>query len=458
MTEGKSAPREGDGNGEGGGKARKIAGAALPLYLTMIASSAGSLVDTALLGRQGATSLAAFAVTVAVFSPAVAAISGAMRGVMPFVAAKDDDPDGLLPVVRNGMWLGICVGLLGALAVASVPLISRLSGVPDSTLDALGGFPYILACSALVTSIGATATSTLVGLGQGKLVMRAGLTGTAAAVVLSLILVGGIGSFDGLGLPGAGIAMVASSLTNATLAHIALRRSTVLAGRSLRIGRPHLREVIRLARVGIPLAATVLIKFAVLGVLSIAVARISSDDAAVHSISVSLVNLMFTAAVAVGQATVPLAAKYVKTGDVPEVRRGVLAGVWVTFCAVFALGTLLVVLRDPVTSLFTKNAGLQDDVLAMLPLVLLVVVTDAFQAVFGFGLIAIKRTVPSLVTFAACYGVLALAAVPVATAGGIHALWATLAGANALLVVGQAFFFHQRSGRLRAVEPEPVNA
>ncbi|MGO4760678.1 hypothetical protein AB4212_70605, partial [Streptomyces sp. 2MCAF27] len=62
---------------EGEKKTRQIAGAALPLYLTMIASSAASLVDTAVLGRHGTASLAAFAVTLAVFSPATAAVSGA---------------------------------------------------------------------------------------------------------------------------------------------------------------------------------------------------------------------------------------------------------------------------------------------------------------------------------------------------------------------------------------------
>ncbi|MFB8756141.1 hypothetical protein [Streptomyces nigra] len=46
------------------------AAAALPLYLTMIAASAGALVDTALLGNHTTAALAAFAVTLAVFSPA----------------------------------------------------------------------------------------------------------------------------------------------------------------------------------------------------------------------------------------------------------------------------------------------------------------------------------------------------------------------------------------------------
>lgn len=138
--------------------AKAIALAALPLYVTMIASSAGALVDTAVLGRHGTASLAALGVTLAIYSPATATVAGAMRGVMPFVAAKDDDPDGLLPVVRDSMWLGASTGLLGALAVGAVPLIGQASGVPHATLAQLGVLPALLACSVLVAAIGSSAT------------------------------------------------------------------------------------------------------------------------------------------------------------------------------------------------------------------------------------------------------------------------------------------------------------
>ncbi|MFJ1801703.1 hypothetical protein [Streptomyces sp. NPDC088180] len=74
---------------------------------------------------------------------------------------------------------------------------------------------------------------------------------------------------------------------------------------------------------------------------------------------------------------------------------------------------------------------------------------DALQAVFGFGLVAIRDTLPSLLAFAVCYGLLAPAAVPLSARGGLTALWLALLGANTLLVVGQAAFFHLRSGRLR---------
>ncbi|WP_234326740.1 MATE family efflux transporter [Streptomyces sp. NRRL S-337] len=433
---------------------RQIATAALSLYVSMIAASAAALVDTAVLGHHATAALAGLAVTTAVYGPATAAIAGAQRGVMPFVTEHQDEPEKLVPVLRNGMWLAVATGGLGGLAVAAVPWIGRIGGVPEATLDQLGAFPALLAVSTVLIAVSTTAGSALIGLGRSRLVMRAGLAGTGAAVVLSLLLVGGPGPLPSLGLPGAGIAMLASSTISAFVAQVALRRSPQLAGRTLRLGRPQPSQVIGLARVGLPLAATVLIKFAVLGVLAFSAARISTEAAAVHSVAVSLVNLMFTAAVAVGQAVVPVVAERLKEQDLTGVRAGAVSGLAVAAGAVLLLSGLLTVARGPVLAVFSADPGVRDRLVELLPLVLAATLADAAQALFGFGLIGVRRTRPSMLCFAACYGVLALLAGPMAADGGLTALWGTLAAVNLVLIAAQAWCFRRYSA-LAVAEPVP---
>ncbi|MEV0668581.1 MATE family efflux transporter [Spirillospora sp. NPDC050365] len=202
------------------------------------------------------------------------------------------------------------------------------------------------------------------GLARNRSAMRAGLAGTSAAVILSLVLVGGAGPIPALGLDGAGIAMLSSNAISATVALVALRGAPRLAGRSLLPGRPRPGEILGLARVGIPLAATVLIKFAVLGVLAFAASRVGAEEAAVYSVAVSLLNLMFTAAVAVGQAIVPVVAERLKAVDLHGIRSGVLSGLIVAAGAVIMLGSALTLLRGPVLEVFSSDpqvrAGLVD--------------------------------------------------------------------------------------------------
>lgn len=345
----------------------RIALTALPLYLTMVAASAGALVDSAMLGRRATSSLAAFAVTIAVYSPATATATGVLRGVMPFIAQSEDDPDRMVPLVRNGMWLGFTVGVLGALAVGGISVIGQAAGIPEQTLNHLGAFPLLLGISVISTSIGASATSVLVSLDHGKLVMRAGLVGTAIAVVLSVTLIGGIGPVPSLGLDGAGIAMLTSSLVTTTRMQLALRRVPVLAGAPLSPGRPDFAAMLRLARVGIPLAGTVLIKFVVLGVLTFAAARLGTQQAAVHGVSETLVNLIYTLAVAIGQATVPIVAGAVRDGDIPQTRRSVAAGAGVVVCGIGALGVLLLVFGHSIIPLLSGDTSLRQSLQDQLP-------------------------------------------------------------------------------------------
>lgn len=381
------------------------------------------------------------------FAPATATVAGALRGVMPFVVPCRNEPDTLLPIVRNAMWLAPAVGGVCAAAVASVPLIGGTAGVPVAVLDQLGPFPWLLAGSVLLLAVGQAATSVLVALGHSAQVMRAGLLSTATSVTLSVLLVGAPGPLPGYGLTGAGVAMLAAALVGAWANQATLRRRTVLAGRALRPGRPDPRGMVRLAAVGLPLAGTVLIKFAVLGVLTFAAARVGTDSAAVHSVSESLVNVMFTVAVAVGQAMVPLTAGSAAEGDVAGIRRSLRAGVGVALGAVAVLGVALLLFRHSVVPLFTSDDALRPQVVRQLPLVLLVVVTDALQAVAGFALIGLRRTMPSLVSTAVWFGALALVAVPVAEAGGLTALWVALACANLLQAVTKSASFRLHSAR-----------
>ncbi len=398
----------------------------------MVAVSLSALVNTAALGRYGTGALAGFAVTMAVYFPAMAAVSGAVRGVMPFVAAKADDQPALLRVMRDGTWLAVFVGVAGAVAVASVPLIARASGVSETTAGQLGPFPLLMAAGVLVNGFGSMATSSLVGLGRGTVVMRAGLAGAMCTAVLSPLLVGR------LGLNGAGVALATSNLLSCLITVLALRRR--LHGKIS--ARLHCGHVLELARVGLPMAGTVLVKFAVLGVLAIAAARVSTVAAAAHNIATALVSLTFTAAVAIGQAVVPVVSM---RADREGVRRAVLAGLMITGAAL-AVICAVVVLGD-VVPLFTDDPEVAAAVARVLALIVLVVLCDGVQAVLGFGLTGLRRTTPSFVVFAVGYGLLALAAVPVAAAAGLTGLWVALAVANLVVAVGQGLAFRRESNR-----------
>lgn len=416
----------------------------MPIYLAVVATTIGATVDAAVLGRYDTTALARFTAAMAVFIPAITVVTGAQRGVAPSLARAAGDPALLRARVRASMWLALAVGGVGAAAVLCTRAVGRLVGAPEEVAQVPVALLVLLAASVLLTAVQATGSAAAIALGRAGLVFRAGVAATGVGIAGTLLLVRGPGPFPELGLVGTGWAMLASTAVYAVLVHAAVAGATDLGAVAVRLGRPDVGAVVGLARVGIPLAATVLVKFAVLGVVALAATRQGVDAAAAHTVALSLANLVFAAAVAVGQAVIPHVAQAQSRA---AAREPVRAGVRVVVAAVVVAGGAVAILHGPVIGVFTDDPAVADVVVGLLPLVAVAVLADAVQAVAGFGLVGLQRASASFVAFAACYGVLAVVAVPVASAGGLDALWAAVAGANAALVLAQSALFARLSAR-----------
>lgn len=135
-------------------------------------------------------------------------------------------------------------------------------------------------------------------------------------------------------------------------------------------------------------------------------------------------------------------------------RRTVGAAVGLACSAVVLLSLLLIGSGRWILPLFSTDSAVRIGLSHLLPLVALVIVADAVQAVYGFGMLGLRTTLPSLISTAVFFGALCLAAVPLADRGWLVALWSGLAIANLLQSVSKATLFTRRAGRLAGV-PAP---
>ncbi|GAA2285650.1 hypothetical protein GCM10010149_34490 [Nonomuraea roseoviolacea subsp. roseoviolacea] len=415
---------------------------AIPLFLSMVTGMLGTLVVTSVLGRHATVTLAAFAVMTAVLNPATAAVTGALRGLAPFVAPHRDEPARAVPVLRDARWLTLLVGTAGALAVLAVPPLARLAGVPPEVVAELGPLPWLLALYLLVYAAGGGATTVLVALGRSRQVLWSSLAGTSVMAGCALVLV------PRLGLAGVGVAWLLSGVVGVVVANVCLRRAI-----GVRVGqaRPRPARIAELGRVSLPLAATVLIKFGGLGVVTFAASTTSARDAAAHAVLSTLTGLIMLASLSVAQASVPEVARAQDPAGARRANR-IAALVALGGTAVGAL--VLLVLRDPVLAAFTDDPAVRERAGELLPLMLLASAADGAQAVQGIGLTALKRSAASMLYFAAGYGLMVLAAVPVAATWGITGLWTSLAVTNLVLVVLQGTGFRRHSAQVGKVMVE----
>ncbi|MEO3795379.1 polysaccharide biosynthesis C-terminal domain-containing protein [Nonomuraea sp. B10E15] len=414
---------------------RAIAAAAVPLFLSMTVNQVAGLVTTAVLGRRATAALAAYAVTAAVLNPAFTAITGALRGMAPFIAPHREHPPGAIPVLRDARWLALSVAALAAGAVACVPVVASLGGAPPEVLAELGIFPYLLVVHVLLYGLGGGANAALIALGHSRQVIWASLAGAAVSIVLVVLLV------PRIGLPGLGCSMIAAGATALAVSNLRLRR--LLGGRVGR-GRPRPPEIMKLARVGIPLSGTLLIKFAVLGVVTYAAVRTGTREAAAHAVLHALMGPLMFVSLSVAQASVPEVARAQGVREVRSVTRAALA---LAVIGVAAGGALLLAFRDPLVTVFTSDDGVRTTVLGLAWLMVVMAAVDGSQAVMAFGLAGLKRSSWSLGSVAAGYGMLTVAAVPVAATWGLAGLWWALIANSALLIVLQGSGFLRHSAR-----------
>ncbi|MFC4119159.1 MATE family efflux transporter [Nonomuraea zeae] len=410
--------------------------AAVPLFLSMVMGMAGTVVVTSVLGKHDTVTLAAFAVVTAVLNPAGAAVQGALRGLGPFVAPYREDPAGAVPIVRDARWLSLATGVAGALAVLCVPALASRTGVPGEVVREMGLLPVLLAVYLLVFASTGGASTILVALGRSGDVLWSNL---AFGVVLSGLTATLVPAY---GLTGVGVAWAVAGTVAAVVASLCLRRAL---GRPIGQARPRMSEIVGLAKVSIPLAGTVLIKFGVLGVVTFAASTTGTRDTAAHAVLTTLTGVMMMASLSVAQASVPEVAR---ARDVAGARRANRTAALLAVAGTLVGAGLLLGLGERVLVLFSDDSAVRERVLALLPLMLLSSALDAAQAVQGIGLTALKRSAASLVYFAAGYGLLVLAAVPVARTWGITGLWVAMALANGLLVVLQGTGFHRHSAKV----------
>lgn len=421
---------------------------AFPLYLSMLSNMVGGLVTAAVLGHAATAELAAYALALAVLNPLLMVVQGCLRGSMPFVAENEDDPAALGAVVRDSIWLSLLVGVLGAGVLGTLPLAAPALGVDPAAVAALGAFPLLLAVHILVLSVKSSVSTLLVGLGETTGVLVVSVVTTVLSVALTPVLVLGSGPVPALGLAGAGIALLTTSVLTTGLSQYVLRAWTVLRGHRVGAGLPQWASVWHMARVGLPSGATLLVKFGTMSVLAVAVARVGVTEAAAHQLLVVVATFAFLPATAVGQSTIPFVARAAKADDPAGVRTALRAAHTVAVPVVAGSVLLLYVAAGPSVSLLTSDPGVHALVVALLPVLAAVVLADTLQALPGMGLLGLKRPRPSLYAFVACYGLLAVAAVPLAAHGGLALLWSAYAVATAGLFLWQSAAFHLTVARL----------
>ncbi len=236
---------------------------ALPVTLGMFMEVLLSITDFYWVGKLGASAQDAVTTSMVViwtvFS-AVAIISiGITALVSRYVGRGDHEAAG--HYIRQSLWLAIAIGIILTLAgYALTPSLVGFMGAGKATT--VHAIPYlrIFFVANLFLFLSESVYAVFRASGDTKTPMRVGVTVVSLNMVLDPILIFGVGPVPALGVPGASMATSISYLIGVVLIFRQLLRGKLgyPTGRLLR-DRPEIRSMLKIARIGLPIASQQLV-------------------------------------------------------------------------------------------------------------------------------------------------------------------------------------------------------
>jgi putative MATE family efflux protein len=337
---------------------REILRLAVPAFLALVAEPLFLLGDAVIVGHLGTPQLAGQGIAAVVLQTAVGLCVFLAYGTTASVARRlgAGDHRGALAQGIDGVWLAVAIGLV--VTVLGVVLTGPLVGAFDAgpTVSSYGEtYLRIAWLGTIPLLVMLASTGVLRGLQDTRTSLVVAVLGNALNIALNVVLVYGVGSWDGFGIAGSAVGTVAAQLLSALGLVTAVVRAARSSGASL---TPDLAGIRSAARSGVALVVRTVTLRAALLVTTYAVTVGAADRAvslATHQIAMTLWIFLAFVLHAIAIAAQALTGRYLGAGDVAGTRAvtrrmvqwGVLGGI--------ACGILLAAASPLLGPLFTAD-------------------------------------------------------------------------------------------------------
>jgi MATE family multidrug resistance protein len=367
------------------GDVREVAVLAYPVVLQTIAETLMQVIDSAMVGRLGATEFGAIGFAGIWVWTLFVPFTGTATGVQVFVSRHDGagERERCGPWIWQALWLlgpamivwmGIVWLLLPHLVAFIGPSAAMQSAAIDYADARLLGGPAVLANFVL--------TSFLRGIGDTRTPLLASLLGIIVNVAAAWGLIFGHFGLPALGVAGAGFAMAAGSITICAGLLVAVLRHSVRERYRTAPSFASRPELARFLRTSAPIGGQWLLDMASFAVFTSIVARMGDVSMAASQAMLQLLSISFMQAMAVSVAAGTLVGRYLGANDPDAAARSYRSAQFLAIGIACVVGLLFVSVPGALLSIFSRDPA----VLRLArPLLLL---GALFQAVDAVGIIA----------------------------------------------------------------------
>ncbi|WP_122985368.1 MATE family efflux transporter, partial [Acinetobacter soli] len=179
-----------------------------PILITQFAQAGLGLIDTIMAGHLSANDLAAIAVGVGLWMPIMLLFSAIMIATTPLVAEAKGarTPEKIPGLVRQSLWVALCLGLIAMLILQTMPFLLPVLGVPESLQPKAGLFLHAIGFGMPAVTMYAALRGYSEAMGHPRPVTVISLLALVVLVPLNFMFMYGLGPIPHLGSAGCGFA------------------------------------------------------------------------------------------------------------------------------------------------------------------------------------------------------------------------------------------------------------
>jgi MATE family multidrug resistance protein len=341
-----------------GGSIREVLSLAYPVVLTTMSTTAMNLVDTALVGRLGATEIGAVGFGGVVLWMFSSLFAGTTSGVQTFVSQAEGagSPRACGAWVWHGAY-AVLPAMIAVLVCVRGLLNVWLGLVGPSEALSAGAIAYVVA--RLPGELGMAAMMLLAsffrGIGDTRTPLYAALFGNVVNALLAYGLIFGHFGLPNWGVAGAGVATACGHWSAAAVLGVAFARPAIRRRYATGPVRPDLAAAGRFLRTGAPVGGEWFIGMTSYAVFTAFVARMGDAEIAASQVFVVLLSMSFMQAVGISVAAATLSGRFTGAGDVASVERSFRSSLALGGILGGALALLYVGAAGPLLRLFTDD-------------------------------------------------------------------------------------------------------
>jgi multidrug resistance protein, MATE family len=340
------------------GNMRQVFDLAYPVVLTQLATTAMGVVDSAMVGRLGATPLAAVGFGNIWMWTFFSLFYGTANGVQTFVSQAD----GAGEQRRCGAWAwqgayalvpvtALAVGLLALCLPLVIPWLGTSSALQEDATR------YLMA--RLPGEVGLAITMVLVsffrGFGDTRTPLYVSLAANAVNAVLDYGLIFGELGLPAWGVSGAGAATAIGHWFSAAALWLCFRRRQVNARYATDFVAPDAGMLRRFVRTSAPIGGQWCLGMTSFAAFTTLVARMGDEKMAASQAFLMLLSLSFMQALGLSAAASTLVGRYVGAQDREAAERSFRSSLLLGAMLSGLVGLLLVTIPEPLLRIFSSD-------------------------------------------------------------------------------------------------------